>query len=315
MKFAGSLLVVSALMMAGCTTAPVQAPRAASAFTAPKKVASSPAEQAQSVASAFYASALEKAHASDAANDFGVKADGLSIFAVTLAAGGALTGSKSKLYKAAGALLGLGMGSNQYFKPKDQRAIYFNTAESAYCSGLQMQILADQLGSLDTATIDNAKKAVRKNNDTIRGVVYSGQIQSSGLQPFQAASIINAAMNSESDTAAQLAALSFIKAPQLYAHNRNLLLLRYEISEINKTAFKIDDALEKVAKLSVAPTETLAALQTLDGKRQLMAKQGGQSVASEEKVATLLKQLPEIIQIINDFNACTNVLKPVTTDT
>ncbi|MDL0441851.1 hypothetical protein [Stutzerimonas frequens] len=314
MKCAGSLLVVSVLMMAGCTTAPVQAPRAASAFTAPKEVASSPAEQARSAASAFYASALKKAEASDAANDFGVKADGLSIFAVTLAAGGALTGSKSKLYKAAGALLGLGMGSNQYFKPKDQRAIYFNTAESAYCSGLQMTILADQLKNLDTATIDNAKEAVRKNNETIRGVVYSGQIQSSDLQPFQAASIITAAMNSESDTAAQLAALSFIKAPQLHAHNRQLLLLRYEISEINKTAFKIDDTLDKIAKLSVGPTETLAALKSLDGASEPMTVPDEKDLPVDP-VAALLKQLPEIIQTITDFNACTDVLKPVTTGT
>lgn len=311
MKCIGSLLVVSALVLVGCGTAPVQTPRAASAFAPPEEEISTPTKQASDAASAFFDNALAKAKSSDAASDFEMRADGLSIFAVTLAAGGALTGSKSKLYKAAGALLGLGMGANQYFKPKDQRAIYFNSAEAAYCSGLNMSSLANQLRDIDARTITKAESAVRTRSAIIKHAVYSDQLSSLGLPPFQTAAIVTAAINSDADSASQLSALNFIKTVHQQAHNRNLVLLRYEISEINKTAFNIDNTLGTIAKLSVAPADTLKALQGLDQALALKNIQG-QISTEEAEVSTLLTQLPEMIQTITAFNACTDVLKPVT---
>lgn len=318
MKCAGSLLVVSALIMAGCSTAPVQTPRATSAFSRPDAIASTPAAQAHNAASKFFLNAYLKAERSDAASDFQMKANGLSIFAVALAAGGALTGSKSKLYKTAGALLGLGMGANQYFKPKDQRTIYFNSAEAAYCSGIHMTTLAQHLTGIDIKTISKAKEKVRSNSVEIKQAIYSQNLSS--LPVLQSASIVTAAINSDADATAQLAALNFIASPYLQAHNRNLLLLKYELSEINKTAFNIDDTLGTIAKLSVSPADALNALDTLKQPTDITTVPGTKNETSkkpteEEKVTSLLILLPEIIQTISDFSACTNVLKPVTTGT
>ncbi len=309
MKCTGIVLVISALVLAGCGSAPVETPRAASAFEPPERppkgadgrpIPVLPSIEASDAASAFFDSALEKATSSDKASDFKMKADGLSIFSVTLAAGGALTGSKSKLYKAAGALLGLGMGANQYFKPKDQVGIYLNSAEAAYCSGMSMKTLSHQLDGIEHDAISQAEDGVRQLNIAIKSAVYSGKIPTNS--PFQAAALVTAAMNSEADTAKQLAALNFIRTIQQQVHKRKLALLKYEINEINKTAYNIDDTLGTIAKLSVAPADAIKAL-TSQNNIDLNA------LTADKNVNQLLNRLPEIIQTVADFNACTDPLK------
>ncbi|WP_339414301.1 hypothetical protein [Pseudomonas sp. EA_35y_Pfl2_R5] len=317
MKPTAFVTVLAAISLAGCGTAPTQKPRAVDAFasTPIPEPNSSPSALAKKASTTFFSNASAKAKSSDDSSDFGVKADGLAAFAIALASGGALTNSHSELYKGAGALLGLGFGANQYFKPEDQRAIYFNSAEASFCSGIHMTTLAELLEGVTVQNITDEIATTQTMESTLTGLLYSRNLVAAQLDPFTATTFVTAAVNAEDDANAKLSALKFIKSIHLQAHKRNLEIYKYEISEVNKTAFKIDDTLKTISKLSVSPGDLLKAFnQGNPGDGEANAIMFNSKVKDTKVIfepTALAKKLPDIIENINTFNGCTAALKPV----
>lgn len=311
-----SLLALT-VTLNGCGSPPVKKPAAESAFATPPDNDGPPDVDAKAASVRFFNSSLKDAKDSDSSSGFDIKADGLAAFAIALAGGGALTNAHSDLYKSAGMLLGLGLGAKQYFKPEDQRSIYFNSAESYYCSGIHMQTLSNQLKGVAITEIDEEIKSSNELASTLKGLLYSRSFAVATLDPFTSHTLISAALNADADLEAKVDALEFLKSISVNAHRRDLEILRYKISEINKVAYDLDGTLKTIAKMSVSPDSVLKAYTATDptkakaGAVLLMDQADFDNAKSTFQMSPLGGKLPGIIETINAFTACSVHLKPL----
>lgn len=311
-------LTLIAISLIGCGSAPISKPKAVDAFRSPPNVTGVPEQDARKYARQFFGAALAKAENSDSSSTFDVSADALSAFALALASGGALTDAHSDLYKGAGALLGIGLGANQYFKPEDQRAVYFNAAEASYCSGVYLLSLAALLDGVTLTDIATEEETAKRLNTSLKGLLYSRSLASADLDPFTAAALVTAAVNADVDTKAKLAALKFIKTIPMNAHIRSLEIYKYEVSEINKTAYNLDETLKTIARMSVTPDALLKAYNAADpankaGAASIMVQAEYDATKTDFQPSVLAQRLPEIIEVVNAYTACSGALRSLKT--